>query len=64
MVRKIKDLTVEERQAKWGWISRERNGDELYQMAQTMIRGGVGWVEASRRVRGDGAQTRQESADG
>lgn len=57
---KISELTPEERKAKWGWVSRERNGEELYQMAQHIIKTGEGWVRASRTVRGDGAQ--QEEA--
>lgn len=58
---KIKDLSVEERQQRWGWISRERNGDELYEMAQHMIRTGEGWVRASRTVRGDGGDNAKTS---
>lgn len=58
---KLSDLTPAQREERFGWISRERNGDELYEMAQHIIRTGEGWVRASRTVRGDGGDNAPKS---
>ena len=60
---KISELSREERQRRWGWVTAERNGGEVAAMAAIMVEDGVGWAEASRRVRVRQQASAQEPAD-